>query len=99
MYGFRAAVTPNLRPPQAPPDTRLAFSRPSQKRRLDDAMVAVFERALGANNLDGKADVLEVLELWHQRRAARYGRERRIDDRPLVLMRAELERLIVLRKL
>jgi hypothetical protein len=99
MYGFRPAVAPNLRPPQAPPDMRLAFSPPSQRRRLDDAMVAVFERALGANNFDGAADVLEVLEQWHERRAARYGRERRIDDRHLVLMRAELERLTALRRM
>jgi hypothetical protein len=98
MYGFRPAVAPNLRPPQTP-DLRLAISKPSQRRRLDDAMVAVFERALGANNLDGAADVLEVLELWHERRAARYGRERRIDNKHLVVMRAELERVTALRKI
>ena len=61
-------------------------------------MVAVFERALTGNNLDGAADVLEVLEQWHERRSAKYGRERRIDDTHLSAMRTELERLTALRR-
>ena len=97
MFGYRSTSAPNMREPQ-PPDLRLALSRPSQRRRLDDAMVAVFERAVAGNNLDGAADVLEVLEKWHERRAAKYGRERRIDDRHLIVMRTELERLTALRR-
>lgn len=58
----------------------------------------IFERACAGNNLDAVGDVLAVLAQWHERRAAKYGRERRIDDRHLVAMRAELERLTKLRK-
>ena len=98
MFGFRPDLAPNRREPQQIGDARLAISKSSQRRRLDDAMVAVFERALTGNNLDGAADVLEVLEQWHERRSAKYGRERRIDDTHLSAMRTELERLTALRR-
>ena len=97
MFGFRPDLAPNHRAPQIT-DVRSAFSKLSQRRRLDDAMVAVFERALTGNNLDGAADVLAVLEQWHERRAAKYGRERRIDDTHLSVMRTELKRLTALRR-
>jgi hypothetical protein len=95
-FGFRSNVTTNLRAPPIP-DARFAPSRSTYHRRLDDAMVAVFEQACTGNNLDAAAEVLTVLERWHERRSARYGSERRIDDRHLVAMRAALERLTALR--
>ena len=95
-FGFRSNVTTNLRAPPIP-DARFALPRSTYHRRLDDAMVAIFERACTGNNLDAAAEVLTVLETWHERRSARYGSERRIDDRHLVAMRAALERLRVLR--
>lgn len=61
-------------------------------------MVAVFERACAGNNLDAAADVLEVLIMWHRRRSAKYGRERRINDDHLKSMLLELKRLTTLRK-
>ena len=61
-------------------------------------MVAVFERACAGNNLDAAADVLEVLLIWHRRRSAKYGRERRIGDDHLKAMLVELQRLTRLRK-
>jgi hypothetical protein len=95
-FGFRANAATNLRAPPRP-DFRLALSRPSYRRRLDDAMVAIFEQACAGNNLDAAAEVLTVLETWHERRSASYGSERRIDDRHLVAMRSELKRLVALR--
>src|ERR1700722_1214103 len=95
-FGFRSNVTTNLRAPPMP-DPRSAPSRSTYHRRLDDAMVAIFERACTGNNLDAAAEVLTVLETWHERRSARYGSERRIDDTHLVGMRAALERLTALR--
>lgn len=96
-YGFRSGETVNLSPspnrgmqPSAGPS--------SHRRRLDDAMVAVFERACAGNNLDAAADVLEVLIMWHRRRSAKYGRERRINDDHLKSMLLELKRLTTLRK-
>ncbi len=62
-------------------------------------MVAVFERACAGNNLDAAADVLEVLLLWHRRRATKYGRERRISDEHLNAMLMELQRLTKLRRM
>jgi hypothetical protein len=41
--------------------------------------------------------VLEVLEKWHARRSATFGRERRIDDGHLREMRSKLERVKILR--
>ena len=97
MYGPGVGPVINLNP-TLPHGVRTATSRRSEHRRLDDAMVAVFERACNTNNLDAAADVLEVLLLWHRRRATKYGRERRINDDHLQAMLAELQRLTVLRK-
>jgi hypothetical protein len=96
-YGFRATTTSNLH--EAPtPGAWAAPSNGSYRRRLDDAMVAIFDRACAGNNLDAAADVLEVLLTWHRRRSAKYGRERRISDDHLKLMLADLKRLTILRK-
>ena len=95
-FGFRGNTTTNLRPPPIP-DIRLALFKPVHRRRLDDAMISIFEQACAGNNLDAAAEVLTVLETWHERRSARYGSERRIDDRHLIAMRSELARLVALR--
>ena len=89
---FRGNATTNLRPPPIP-DIRLALFKPVHRRRLDDALEAVFNRACATNNLDAAADVLTVLEKWHGRRVAGYGRERRISDMKVKTMRSELVRL------
>jgi hypothetical protein len=96
-YGLRTAVASDAR---AAPATG-AWKAPGSQtyhRRLDDAMVAVFDRACVGNNLDAAADVLEVLLLWHRRRSAKYGRERRISDDHLKSMLSELKRLTTLRR-
>ena len=94
-FGFRADITTNLRAPPIP-DARFALSKSTYHRRLDDAMVTIFEQACTGNNLDAAAEVLAVLETWHERRSTRYGSERRIDGRHLVAMRAVLHRLMAL---
>jgi hypothetical protein len=96
-YGFRATTDAGLRE-VPPPGMRTTPSNQSYHRRLDDAMVAIFERACRSNNLDSAADVLEVLITWHRRRSAKYGRERRINDDHLKSMLAELTRLTTLRR-
>jgi len=95
-YGLRvgAAANPHEAPP---PGARIIPSGRTYRRRLDDAMVAVFDRACRTNNLDAAADVLEVLITWHRRRSTKYGRERRINDDHLKSMLAELKRLTILR--
>jgi hypothetical protein len=95
-FGFRANMTTNLRAPPIP-DARLPLHKLTYHRRLDDAMVAIFEQACAGNNPDAAAEVLAVLETWHERRSARYGSERRIDDTHLITTRAALERLTALR--
>jgi hypothetical protein len=95
QFGFRVNVSPNLR--ETPVPGRMARTNPSYRRRLDDSMVDVFDRACIGNNLDAAADVLTLLDRWHDRRSVKYGSERRIDDRDLVVMRTELNRLTALR--
>jgi len=96
-YGLRVGAAANLH--EAPPSgARMPPSSRAYRRRLDDAMVAVFDRACYTNNLDAAADVLEVLIMWHRRRSTKYGRERRINDDHLKSMLAELKRLTILRK-
>jgi hypothetical protein len=96
-YGYRATINAGLRE-APPPGMRMTPLNQSYHRRLDDAMVAIFERACRSNNLDSAADVLEVLITWHRRRSAKYGRERRINDDHLKSMLAELQRLTSLRR-
>ena len=78
------------------PGARLARVNQSLKRRLDDDLEEVFNRACAANDLEAAGDLLTVLEKWHARRAASYGRERRINSASLDRARKDLERLILL---
>ena len=89
---FSLSRVANLHEAQVP-SFRLAHPTRAYRRRLDDALEAVFQRACAANQMDAAGDVLAVLEKWHQLRAAKYGKERRIDSRAITAMRAELVRL------
>jgi hypothetical protein len=75
------------------PGARLARVNQSLKRRLDDDVEEVFNRACATNDLESAADLLALLEKWHQRRQANYGRERRIIGAGLQRARKELDRL------
>ncbi len=79
------------------PGERLARVNQSLKRRLDDDVEEVFSRACASNDLESAADLLNLLEKWHARRSASYGRERRNSGANLVRARKELERLSALR--
>jgi hypothetical protein len=90
--GFALSSVVRLREAKTPD---ALFRRPHghHRRRLDDVLETVFHSACASNNLDSAADVLAVLEKWHERRAAKYGRDRRIESRALTAMRVGLERL------
>jgi len=78
------------------PGARLARVNQSLKRRLDDDVEEVFHRACATNDLEAAADLLTLLEKWHVRRSASYGRERRISGASVQRARKELERLNLL---
>ncbi len=78
------------------PGARLARVNQSLKRRLDDDVEEVFNRACASNDLESATDLLALLEKWHTRRSANYGRERRIAGANLQRARKELERLSAL---
>lgn len=66
------------------------------RRRLDDAVEEIFNRACASSNLDEAADLLAVLKKWTGKR--REGRERRRrNGSDIKAMQAELERLTALR--
>ena len=90
-HGFLLNRSCSFRAPGAPGDES-ALDMRSCRRRLDDGLQAVFNRACGSNDLDAAADVLGVLEKWQKRRVAKYGGEKRIVDMGVVAMRAELRR-------
>ncbi len=75
------------------PGERLARMNQSLKRRLDDDVEEVFHRACATNDFEAASDLLSLLEKWHARRAASYGRERRISGASLERARKELDRL------
>jgi hypothetical protein len=62
-------------------------------RRLDDALVLIFDRACDTGNLDAAGDILAVLAKWTARRAAKYGTERRMAENGIEAMQRELDRL------
>jgi hypothetical protein len=66
------------------------------RRRLDDAVEEIFNRACASNNLDEAADLLAVLEKWNSSRKD-HSRRRRSNERDIKTMRAELERRTALR--
>jgi hypothetical protein len=78
------------------PGSRLARLHQSLKRRLDDDLEDVFARACAMNDLESAGDLLAVMEKWHARRSASYGRERRISGASIERARKELERLCML---
>ncbi len=95
-YGFMVAGNARLRKPPLPADRIMDFGH-HPRRRLDDAIVVIFHRAVASNNLDGAADLLAILEKWQQRRAMKYGSEKRVGDAEVKAMRAGLDRLTALR--
>jgi hypothetical protein len=66
------------------------------RRRLDDAVEEIFNRACASNNLDEAADLLAVLEKWSST-GKDHSRRRRSNERNIKTMRAELEHRTALR--
>ena len=95
-FGFLLKNATSLHEPRIP-GPRLARINQSYRRRLDDGVEEVFHRACATNDLEAAADLLTVMEKWHERRAAKFGRDRRIDEAALQRARRELERLITQR--
>jgi hypothetical protein len=94
-FGFIGSKSPRLH--ETPiPGARLARVNQALKRRLDDDVEDVFNRACATNDLESANDLLALLEKWHARRSASYGRERRITDANLQRARKELERMSML---
>jgi len=75
------------------PGFRLARVQQVLKRRLDDDIMDVFDRACASDELDAAADLLAMLEKRHAVRAATYGRERRISDSTVLRARRDFERV------
>ena len=94
-FGFMVKKSASLHEVRIP-TARLARVNQSLKRRLDDDVEEVFHRACATNDLESASDLLALLEKWHARRSASYGRERRISGANLQRARKELERLTML---
>jgi hypothetical protein len=80
-----------LSAPSTPARRACNAGRP--RRRLDDLLADIFARAIAANEIEEAADLLLVLEKWHQSRKTHLGRGRRVDGTELKAMRADLDRL------
>jgi hypothetical protein len=74
------------------PHTRLERVSQALRRRLDDAVEDVFNRACLNGDLDTAAELLGVLKNLHARRQARVGQERRISDQIILRATQELAR-------
>ncbi len=82
--------TPILSAPRMPAE-RLDRVHQTLRRRLDDAVEDVFQRACLNGDLDTARALLQVLEGMHERRQAKYGSNRRLNDDVLRRARTELE--------
>jgi hypothetical protein len=81
------------------PGDRLQRLQQAFRRRLDDAVVDVFQRACLSRDLDTAAELLTVLENMNERRRRTYGGERRISDATVAQAREELARRRVMQPL
>jgi hypothetical protein len=80
----------HLQSPPIPAD-RFSQVRRSLRRRIDDAVEDVFQRACLTGDLDTAEELLAVLESMRARRISMYGRNRRINDDDIVRLRTELQ--------
>jgi hypothetical protein len=93
MRAFGIWIKPSAVSEVRIPGSRLARVNQFRRRRLDDDVEDLFNRACVSNDLASAADLLALLEKWHARRSAGYGSERRISGAALFRARRELDRL------
>ena len=75
---------------QKVPLERMQRVNTALRRRLDDAVEDVFNRACLNGDLQTAAELLAVLANMHQRRQLAVGRDRRLSEAALVRARREL---------
>ena len=76
----------------AVPRDRLERINQILRRRLDDSVEDVFDRACLHGDLDPAAELLDVLKAMHARRQVRAGPERRTSDQAIRRASEELAR-------
>ena len=91
-FGFLLNRTGAFHVPEIPAD-RLAMVSQCPRRRLDDDLEDVFHKACATGNVEAAADLLGVMERWHERRRVRFGTERRIADDTVARAHEALDRL------
>ena len=87
QFGF------NLKGSLSPPPRPDGQSSRILRRRLEDDVEDVFDKACAARDVERASDLLTVLEKMQARRAASYGRERRMNSGTLVRARQRLKQL------
>lgn len=75
-------------PTPRPPDPRKSI-----RRRMEDQIEALYNRARIGNDLEAASDLLALLEKWFARRPVQVGRERRTNAAALLRARRDLEQL------
>jgi hypothetical protein len=79
------------------PDSRLARVNQCVRRRLNDDLEDMIRRACAGNDLEAATELLDLLKKWHERRASKFGRDRRVRSSDLERIREELDTLCMLR--
>jgi len=74
------------------PAPRQPQKRRTLRRRLEDHIETLYNRARRIDDFDAASDLLGVLEAWFARRPTKVGRERRINGASLQRARRELEK-------
>jgi hypothetical protein len=74
-------------------DTPPVDARRSLRRRMEDRIESLYNRACKTNDLEAASDLLALLEKWFARRSGNRGRERRVNGAALYRARRRLEQL------
>jgi hypothetical protein len=90
----RCGTLSTIRLPGPPPTD----ARKSLRRRMEDQIESLYNKACKANDLEAASDLLALLEKWFARRSARAGRERRVDRAALQRVRRRLEQVFPARR-
>jgi hypothetical protein len=93
LYNACANLSTRRLPGPTPSD-----ARKSARRRMEDQIESLYNKACKANDLEAASDLLALLEKWFARRSARAGRERRVDRAALQRVRRRLEQALPAQK-
>ena len=95
-FGSLIEKTVKFRQPEIP-GARLERAHPPAVNRLDEGVQELFDLACITNDLEAAADLVALMEKWHERRCYDDEEQRRTDGIYLKRMHGEFDRRHIMR--